>query len=74
MNPGGDTIAFLSTKHGGNEAVELYTVPLVGGEPEKISVVPNGDLLVDITTLIGNNLPVIDSMYAQYCYALIGWK
>jgi len=74
LSPSGDTVAFLSVKHGAHEAIELYTVPLAGGEPEKIPIIPNGELLRDITTLTSNDLPLTVSLPEQCCYSLIGWK
>lgn len=76
LSPSGDTIAFLSVSQQSSGIVELYTVPFTGGEPTKIELEANEDLLLDTTTLTNDDLygPTSVRNYTSYHFYLLEWK
>lgn len=73
LSPDGNTVAFLSIPSNGGGNVELYTVPLGGGEPTGVSVVASEDTLIDITTLSNSDLALTPGTGDMYYY-LIDWR
>ncbi len=81
MSPDGDMVAFFSSLKDGMGKVELYKVPSSGGEPTKITLKANDDVIVDLTALpapsyehpsggVDDFLKLHD---AQYC-RLLEWR
>lgn len=73
LSPDGSTVAFLSIPSNGGGNVELYTVPLEGGEPTNVSVVANGDVFVNITALPNSDLAITPGLGDVYCF-LLDWR
>lgn len=81
ISPDGSTIAFfsISSKYDGTSP-EIYTIPLAGGEPSKLSVNQAGsDLLFDLTNVshkdIGMGISETGKSESEKfrCY-LLGWE
>ncbi len=72
----GDTVAFLSTTQYADGVVELYTMPISGGEPEKIQLVPNDELVLDTTNLTQEDLygSVYKRNYTDCYFCLLEWR
>jgi Tol biopolymer transport system component len=73
LSPDGNTIAFLSIPSNGGGNVELYTVPLGGGEPTNVPVIANEDIFVDITALPNSDLVITPGLGDVYCF-LLDWR
>lgn len=79
LSPDGSTIAFLSTPARDDGAVEIYTVPYAGGDPVRISLIPNEDVLLNIETITQNQLDMLHKYYrpayrsSVACY-LLDWR
>lgn len=76
LNPAQDTVAFLSTAQRADGVVELYTMPLEGGEPEKVPIVPNDELVLDTTRLTQKDLYGLVSQrnYINCYFCLLEWR
>ena len=76
LSPDGSTIAFLSVSKASDGIVELYKMPISGGEPTKLTLEPNEDILQDTTALTQDDLygPAALRDYEQYHFYLLEWK
>lgn len=72
INPSGDSIAFLSIPRSGNGSASIYTIPLNGGEPQKVCEnIPGADNKVDPVTR-----PQMWFILSSFSHApiLLDWK
>lgn len=76
LSPDGITVAFLSVPQRADGVVELYTVPLSGGEPAKVMYESNDTLLEDITILTQDDLygPTSLRNYEECHLYLLEWR
>ncbi|WP_251390923.1 TolB family protein [Mediterraneibacter agrestimuris] len=79
LSPDGATIAFLSTPTRDDGLVELYTIPTNGGEPTRIPLVSNSDVLVNIEEITQGQLDMQHEYYrpgyraSTECF-LLDWR
>lgn len=76
LNVDKTTVAFLSMPKSTGSTAELYTVPVAGGDPVSISLVPNDGLMKEITSLTTKNLEnVIKDIEKEHIYYyLLDWR
>lgn len=76
LSPDSQTVAFLSVPQKAGGVVELYTVPLSGGEPTKIDIVASEATLLDVTTMTNDDLygPTSIKGYEEWHFYLLDWK
>lgn len=76
LSPDSQIVAFLSVPQKADGIVELYTVPLSGGEPTKIDIVANEATLLDVTTMTNDDLygPTSIRGYGEWHFYLLDWR